>query len=722
MNKVHRFGVLAEFRVVGDFVSIICHRRIEIEGVAPVQAKIIMVNVRHHDELGPDPLSAPEADTAAATPAASSSSSASPSPSSSARPPYTYEISAYTGMIRQSLAEFLKSEEMQKRARSFTTPFVELSVAGHLCDYAASLLSSDPDTLQDVLSTLDLRDRCYKVVTLCQHEQRTEAARRRLREKVAVSPDYGSEYMKGQKRLIERTLGGKDNRQAVVQRFLQRLEGRTVPPAVRKVIDEEAEKLGGSDNEGSEYSITRNYLDWLTSIPYGVYSAENRDIAKAEQILDADHYGMLDIKQRILEFIATTSRAGREAQQGKIICLTGAPGVGKCWAAGTQLRLMDGQLKAVEKFTGGELLMGDDGSARLVVAGSLTRGRAVLYRIRPSWDGASAFTVNGDHILVLVNAVRPHVAFDAQLRRWETRWFELDTDNEMSQRRQAADSEEAAEEEASRQQRLFAPLEWEVSVDQFMHAPAAVREACKLFQSAAVSFQSSLPGLQSTLSELLGTEPAKRSCSGHPGTSVSGVVSARPETAASPCPPPLLPRTSQRDCFSPSACSPSLCDNGTAPSSSTLLARLLSPSPVVCCRRTVCCLSLTSLRPGSATHSTSVASSSLAPWTLRLPSAPLQSWRSTRGGGAWRRPTRSWLAHSASGAAAYETASPQQRAARRSSATLLRCRHQRSRSRSTALSLASSSCSPRRRTLRPRTAASASALMLWQRTTTTALQ
>lgn len=76
-----------------------------------------------------------------------------------------------------------------------------------------------------------------------------------------------------------------------------------------------------------KYSVTRNYLDWLTTLPWGVTSEENLDLDRATKTLDDDHYGMEDIKKRILEFIAVSQLKG--STQGKILCFYGPPGVGK---------------------------------------------------------------------------------------------------------------------------------------------------------------------------------------------------------------------------------------------------------------------------------------------------------------------------------------------------------------------------------------------------------
>ena len=94
-----------------------------------------------------------------------------------------------------------------------------------------------------------------------------------------------------------------------------------------EVFTEELNKLSLLDNNSSEFSVTRNYLDWLTSIPWGQSSNERFDLSEANLILEQDHYGLDDIKKRILEFIAVSKLRG--SVQGKILCFCGPPGVGK---------------------------------------------------------------------------------------------------------------------------------------------------------------------------------------------------------------------------------------------------------------------------------------------------------------------------------------------------------------------------------------------------------
>lgn len=114
---------------------------------------------------------------------------------------------------------------------------------------------------------------------------------------------------------------------AIGEKYRERIKDKKVPVEVAAVIEEELTKLNFLESHSSEFNVTRNYLDWLTTLPWGVMSEENLEIPRATEILDRDHYGMEDIKKRILEFIAVSQLRG--TTQGKILCFHGPPGVGK---------------------------------------------------------------------------------------------------------------------------------------------------------------------------------------------------------------------------------------------------------------------------------------------------------------------------------------------------------------------------------------------------------
>ena len=118
-----------------------------------------------------------------------------------------------------------------------------------------------------------------------------------------------------------------DDKEALVAKFTERIEGKELPAEAAKTVEEELAKLQLLEPASSEFNVTRNYLDWLTGLPWGVFSEENFSLRHAEQVLAEDHYGLEDIKERILEFIAVGALVG--STQGKILCFVGPPGVGK---------------------------------------------------------------------------------------------------------------------------------------------------------------------------------------------------------------------------------------------------------------------------------------------------------------------------------------------------------------------------------------------------------
>ena len=143
--------------------------------------------------------------------------------------------------------------------------------------------------------------------------------------------------------MIKKELGlEKDDKDAIEEKFRVRLKELIVPSHVMEVIEEEINKLSFLDNHSSEFNVTRNYLDWLTSLPWGIQSVENLELTEAARVLDEDHYGMEDVKKRILEFIAVSQLKG--TTQGKILCFHGPPGVGKTSIARSIARALNRQV------------------------------------------------------------------------------------------------------------------------------------------------------------------------------------------------------------------------------------------------------------------------------------------------------------------------------------------------------------------------------------------
>ncbi|MEB2632082.1 endopeptidase La, partial [Peribacillus frigoritolerans] len=127
-------------------------------------------------------------------------------------------------------------------------------------------------------------------------------------------------FLKEQLKVIQQELGlTKDDRSADLEQFQQRLEGKTLPAQVQKRLEEETHKLSILETGSPEYAVTRNYLDWATSVPWGVYGEDKLDLKHARKILDKHHAGLDDIKDRILEFLAVGAYKGEIS--GSIVLL-----------------------------------------------------------------------------------------------------------------------------------------------------------------------------------------------------------------------------------------------------------------------------------------------------------------------------------------------------------------------------------------------------------------
>lgn len=200
----------------------------------------------------------------------------------------------------------------------------------YLSDLGAALTGAESHELQQVLEEADISKRLLLALSLLKKEYELSKLQQKIGKEVEekVKTQHRRYMLQEQLKAIKKELGlEKDDKDAIEEKFKQRLQDLVVPKQVMEVIDEELNKLSFLDNHSSEFSVTRNYLDWLTSLPWGKTSEENLDLARARDVLEEDHYGMDDVKKRILEFIAVSQLKG--TTQGKILCFYGPPGVGK---------------------------------------------------------------------------------------------------------------------------------------------------------------------------------------------------------------------------------------------------------------------------------------------------------------------------------------------------------------------------------------------------------
>lgn len=239
-------------------------------------------------------------------------------------------IKAYSISIITTIKELLKLNPLFKEELQIFLGHSDFTEPGKLADFAVALTTAGREELQDILQTFDVQERIDKTLVLLKKELDLSKLQSSINQKIeaTISKTQREFFLREQLKTIKKELGlEKDDKTCDIEKFKERLKDKTVPEDVQKVIDEEIEKLGVLEVQSAEYAVSRNYLDWLTIVPWGVFSNENHNLGKAEKILEDDHYGLKDIKERIVEFIGVGKLTA--GVKGSIICLVGPPGVGK---------------------------------------------------------------------------------------------------------------------------------------------------------------------------------------------------------------------------------------------------------------------------------------------------------------------------------------------------------------------------------------------------------
>lgn len=239
-------------------------------------------------------------------------------------------LKAYSISVIKSIKDLLPlnplyNEELKNYLSRFTPNEPSL-----LSDFAATITSATGKELQEVLETLSITKRMDKVLLMLKKELEILKMQNEISQEVnrKVSENQRQFFLREQLKIIQKELGlSKDDKTAEIEKFTKRLQNMNVPEHVQTKINEEFDKIKILETGSAEYGVTRNYLDWITSIPWGVYSTDNLDLDLAKKILERDHDALDDVKDRIIEFLAVG--AYKKEISGSILLLVGPPGVGK---------------------------------------------------------------------------------------------------------------------------------------------------------------------------------------------------------------------------------------------------------------------------------------------------------------------------------------------------------------------------------------------------------
>ncbi|MDQ7000271.1 MAG: endopeptidase La [Mariprofundus sp.] len=250
------------------------------------------------------------------------------------RPETTYEdnitLRAYTVAIVNTIKELLKHNPLyEEELRMFASRF-DVNEPNRLADFAASLTTASREDLQDILETEPIFERLKKVVSLLNRELNVSKVQTKIRENIdeRVSEQQRKFFLQEQLHEIQRELGlNEDPREKEIGEFRKKAKKLAFSDEARAAFEEELNKLATLETASPEYSVTRNYLDWLTCLPWGKTCRERYNLNSASRALNRHHSGLEDVKDRILEFIAVGAR--KKAVGGSIILFVGPPGVGK---------------------------------------------------------------------------------------------------------------------------------------------------------------------------------------------------------------------------------------------------------------------------------------------------------------------------------------------------------------------------------------------------------
>jgi ATP-dependent Lon protease len=243
-----------------------------------------------------------------------------------AEAPDTLEIEALMRSIKELAVEIVR---LAPHIPSEAADAIEnIDTPDFLVHFIASNLQEDVTGKQEILSTLSLVERAELVLERLQEELQVMRLSEKIRSRVqsGVDEQQREYFLRQQMKAIQEELGEAGDRNDV-EELRDRAAEKALPAHAREQLDRELNRLARTNPASADYAVTRNYVDWILDLPWATYSEDQLDVTRAETVLDEDHYGLDDVKTRILEHLAVLTLKGD--MKAPILCLHGPPGVGK---------------------------------------------------------------------------------------------------------------------------------------------------------------------------------------------------------------------------------------------------------------------------------------------------------------------------------------------------------------------------------------------------------
>nr|WP_319251429.1 endopeptidase La [uncultured Celeribacter sp.] len=256
------------------------------------------------------------------------------------------EQTAIAALLRSVREEFEHYAKVKKNVPEEALAAVaETRDPAKLADLVAGHLGVEVDQKQKLLETLSVDERLEAVYGLMQGEMSVLQVEKKIKTRVKSQMERTQReyYLNEQMKAIQKELGDGEDGANEIAELEEKIAATKLSKEAREKADAEVKKLKNMSPMSAEATVVRNYLDWMLSIPWGTKSRVKKDLSRAEDILDTDHYGLEKVKERIVEYLAVQQRS--QKLKGPIMCLVGPPGVGK-----TSLG------KSVAKATGREFI------------------------------------------------------------------------------------------------------------------------------------------------------------------------------------------------------------------------------------------------------------------------------------------------------------------------------------------------------------------------------
>lgn len=260
------------------------------------------------------------------------------------------QMQALTRVVAHKFEEWVK-----KSQRIPPETFVSISMldsASRLTDIIASHLNLSLEVKQEILATYGLKSRLEKLYANLIRELEILAIEQNIGTKLQqqvekVQKDF---YLREQIKVIKKELGDEEQKDEAIAKYREKMEKRQFPEETKATLLKELHHLELMPGQSSEAAMSRFYIDWLLELPWDIETEDRIDIVEAEKVLDKDHYGLIKVKERILEFLAV-HQLTKDKESPTILCLVGPPGVGKTSLASSVARAL--QRKFVRASLGG---------------------------------------------------------------------------------------------------------------------------------------------------------------------------------------------------------------------------------------------------------------------------------------------------------------------------------------------------------------------------------